>query len=299
MTEFNEIDMKDKEIFDHIFQKNDPTISEYTFTNFFMWKRYYNYRYALMDGYLCVYAKPMREAPFMLMPVGSDDQKNFEKVIKAMCGYFKKNDWEIVFKKVPERDLCKLISAAGKDSKVEYDRDNSDYVYLTSDLIGLKGKSYHGKRNHISRFNKDYSYEYEEINRENINECAKIMDRWCAERDCNCIRGEYCEKYANLAVLENYFELGCKGALIKVDDFYRAFTIGEMLNKDTTVIHIEKADSKINGLYSLINREFCARQWSETVYINREQDLGQEGLRKAKESYHPDHMSNKFVLHSR
>jgi hypothetical protein len=125
------------------------------------------------------------------------------------------------------------------------------------------------------------------------------MDRWCAERDCDCIRGEYCEKYANLAVLDNFSELDCKGALIKVNNVYRAFTIGELLNKDTAVIHIEKADFKINGLYALINREFCARQWNETVYINREQDLGQEGLRKAKESYYPNHMSNKFVLHLR
>lgn len=297
MAEFNEINMKDKEIFDHIFEEYDPTISEFSFTNFFMWKHYYNYRFTMIDGYLCIYAKPMHEAPFMLIPAGSGNQKDFDGAVSGMCGIFKKNEWEPVFKKVPERGLCHLISAAGKDSKVEYDRDNSDYVYKTSDLIGLEGKSYHGKRNHISRFNKEYSYEYEEISPGNIDECRQIMERWCAERDCTCIRGEYCEKYANLAVLDNYFELGCKGALIKVNNIYRAFTIGEMLSKDTAVIHIEKADFKINGLYALINREFCARQWNSTMYINREQDLGQEGLRKAKESYYPDHMSNKFILY--
>lgn len=299
MTEFKDIDLKDKEIFDRIFEKSDPTVSEFTFTNFFMWKHYYNYRFTVVGGYLCVYAKPMHEAPFMLIPAGSGNEKDFENAVVFLCDFFKKNNWGPVFKKVPERDLCRLISVTGENSKVEYDRDNSDYVYLTSDLIGLKGKSYHGKRNHISRFNKEYKFEYEEITQENINECREIMDRWCAERNCDCMRGEYCEKYANLSVLDNYFELGCKGALIKVNNIYRAFTIGEMLNGDTAVIHIEKADFKINGLYALINREFCARQWNETVYINREQDLGQEGLRKAKESYYPDHMSNKFILHLR
>jgi hypothetical protein len=85
--------------------------------------------------------------------------------------------------------------------------------------------------------------------------------------------------------------------LIRVDGEFRAFTVGEMLNRDTVVIHIEKADFNTHGLYSFINREFCVREWSDTKYVNREQDLGQLGIRKAKLSYYPVHMEHKYTVY--
>jgi hypothetical protein len=124
------------------------------------------------------------------------------------------------------------------------------------------------------------------------------MQEWCEEKDCDCQEGEYCEREANLELLKNFKTLGCKGALIKVDGAFEAFTVGEMLNKDTAVIHIEKAKDSIDGLYTLINQQFAQREWSQTTYINREQDLGLEGMRRSKLSYHPVRLIEKYTVYA-
>ena len=105
------------------------------------------------------------------------------------------------------------------------------------------------------------------------------------------------EKKANIELLNNYEALGCHGCLIKVNGSFEAYSIGEMLNKDTAVIHIEKANTKIKGLYQFINQQFCEKQWANALYINREQDMGVEGLRKAKLSYNPVELIEKNVIH--
>ena len=179
-----------------------------------------------------------------------------------------------------------------------HDRDHtSDYLYNSSDLIGLRGKKYDGKRNHINKFNRMHTYEYVPLECSLLDECIRIMEEWCAEKNCNCQDGDYCERLANMELLKNFKVLGCKGALIKADGKFEAFTVGEMLTGDTAVIHIEKAKSSIDGLYTLINQQFASREWSGTTYINREQDLGKEGMRKAKLSYHPVRLIDKYTVY--
>jgi hypothetical protein len=95
-------------------------------------------------------------------------------------------------------------------------------------------------------------------------------------------------------VLTNFSKLNLKGGVIVLNGVVEAFTFGEKLNEDTAVIHVEKANPDISGIYSAINRDFCRETWSETTYINREEDMGLEGLRKAKESYSPIKMIEKF-----
>jgi hypothetical protein len=104
------------------------------------------------------------------------------------------------------------------------------------------------------------------------------------------------ESIAIKEAFTHFDELGLKGGAILVNEKLEAFTLGEPLNRDTVVIHIEKANSAYEGLYSLINQAFLENEWSEYTYVNREQDLGEEGLRKAKESYFPHHMVNKYTL---
>ena len=297
MIEFKELTLKDRESFESIFSIYNPVTSEYTFTNFFMWRQYYNYRFAILDGFLCVYAIPSGEEPYLMIPVGEGSEAAFKSSVLVLRETFDEMGLKQVFKKVPERELEKLLSALGSDCTIINDRDNSDYVYSRSDLVELPGRKYHGKRNHLNRFMKEYTYEYIPMTSKHINDCKEIMENWCRERNCDCHRGEYCERYANLEVLDNFDELGCRGALIKVDGEYRAFTVGEKLNSDTAVIHIEKADFKTNGLYAFINREFCAQEWSGADFINREQDLGQEGIRRAKLSYNPSFLSQKFTVY--
>lgn len=297
--DFSEITIRDKEIFDKYLALYNPLASEFTFTNFFMWREYYNFMYKIVDELLCVIAKPPGQDPYALMPFGNIKRDNFLEAVRHLKEYFSKKGWNLVFQKVAEQDLIQLSSIGIPQSDMVYDRDNSDYLYLTDDLVNLRGKKFHAKRNHINKFNRLYEFEYVPMHEELAGECLRIMRDWCISRDCDCQKGEYCERHANEEVLNNYGLLGLKGALIKVDGVFEAFTIGEMLNRDTAVIHIEKANFTIDGLYAVINQQFCQNEWAHTTYINREQDLGQQGLRKSKLSYNPVMMIKKYTVYVR
>jgi hypothetical protein len=237
---------------------------------------------------------------------------------------------------------------------VEFDRDQSDYIYLSEDLIHLQGRKYHRKRNHIKQFKEKYTYQYLPLTPELISDCLRLETEWCDLRQCEVMPGLHNESIAikeafahfealgvnsirnssrstqrlstgealNLTEMipkddpvvaagpgsapeggplarreqRNFFSNGVKGGVILIDGKVEAFTLGEPLNHDTVVIHVEKANPAFEGLYPVINQAFLENHWSEYTYVNREQDLGEEGLRKAKESYFPHRMINKYAI---
>lgn len=296
--DFAEIALQNKHEFDSFIHKNGPRISEMTFTNLFAWRHFYKFRYAIVADLLCVISAPCKGEPFAMMPVGDINAENFEKAYSFIREYFIQNGWKPVFKKVTEEDLEFFKNRVASEESIQYDRDNSDYIYNTTDLLSLRGKKYDGKRNHINKFKKQHTYEYVPLECSLLDECVRIMEQWCKEKNCSCQDGAYCERNANMELLHNYKTLGCKGGLIKVDGVFEAFTVGEMLTADTAVIHIEKAKSTIDGLYTMINQQFVEHEWSNTTYINREQDLGKEGMRKAKLSYHPVKLIDKYTVYT-
>jgi hypothetical protein len=176
------------------------------------------------------------------------------------------------------------------------DRDNSDYVYLAKDLISLSGNKYHRKKNHLNQFIKNYAFEYHPLNADLVKRVLGMQEAWCQIRECVAKPDLLAEDFAVREALTGYEELGYHGGTILINSVVEAFALGEALNGDTAVIHIEKANPEILGLYAAINQLFCLNAWSEVTYINREQDMGVEGLRKAKESYYPHHMVNKYTL---
>ena len=294
--DFKEISIEDKEYFRRFLRLYNPEISELTFTNLFMCRHFYRFRYAQVDNMLVIISVPEEGVPFSYAPFGDVNKNGFKDVVLMIKEYFKKNNWKMVFSRVPESMLPFYRELFGDQAQIKLDEANSDYVYSSNDLIFLSGKKYDGKRNHINKFKKLYTFEYKKIDHSNIAECIRIMDEWCEEKKCQHQHVSYCEKKANIELLNNFDELGCKGALIRVDGRFEAFTVGEMLNSNTAVIHIEKANSKVNGLYTITNQQFCENEWNNVEFINREQDLGIEGIRKAKLSYHPVRMINKYAI---
>lgn len=295
--DFSEITLNSKHLFDHYLKKHDPKISELTFTNFFAWRYYYRFRYAVISDLLCVIAAPAKSRPFAMMPMGEVNERNFAQAYDAIRSYFAERGWQLCFSRITRDELAYFRDRAADENSIVYDRDNSDYLYNTRDLAELKGKKYDGKRNHINRFMREHSFEYVPLECALLDVCARIMEEWCRDKDCRCQEGDYCERSANMEILRHFRTLGCKGALIKADGEYAAFTVGEMLNADTAVIHIEKAVNSIHGLYTVINQQFVQHEWSGTTYINREQDLGMEGMRKAKLSYQPLTLVDKFYVY--
>ena len=173
------------------------------------------------------------------------------------------------------------------------DRDNFDYIYNMEDLRTLSGKKYHGKRNHINQFLSANEYEYVEITPSMLLECMAIYEAWLAKKD-PAEQGVLGEKNAILIGLQYMEQLGPKGGGIRMGGQLRAFSLGERLDDEMAVIHIEKAEGEIPGLYPLINQAFVDNAWKDVTYINREEDMGLEGLRKAKLSYHPAFLLEKF-----
>lgn len=296
--DFSDITLKDKQLFDRYLKLYNPQESEFTFTNIYAWRKYYRFRYTILNDLLCIIATPSGLEPYALSPVGELESQRMDKSIRSLTDYFKENGFRPTFRKVEEGHLDYFKNHVKSSEDIVYDRDNSDYVYSTSDLIYLKGKKFDGKRNHINKFKSKNQFEYTPLDETLIDECNRIMEDWCREKNCSCQEGQYCERQANLELLKSYSYLGCKGALISVNGRYEAFTVGEMLNTDTAVIHIEKANTSIQGLYPFINQQFVEREWSGTLYINREQDLGLEGMRKAKLSYNPVRMIDKYTVYT-
>lgn len=295
--EFSEITLNSKSLFDHYIKEHNAVISELTFTNFFAWRYFYRFRYAVISDLLCVIAVPEKDQPYAMMPVGAVDEQKFSEAYRQIKEYFAAMGWKLCFKRITSDELKYFRDKISSEQNIVYDRDNSDYLYNTSDLVTLRGKKYDGKRNHINKFKKLHTFEYVPLECRYVDECVRIMKKWCEDKNCTCQPGDYCEQQANLELLRNYRALGCRGALIKVDGNFAAFTVGEMLNDDTAVIHIEKADSSVDGLYAIVNQQFAVNEWSGTSFINREQDLGIEGMRKAKLSYHPCRIIDKYTVY--
>jgi len=166
---------------------------------------------------------------------------------------------------------------------------------LTRNLIDLPGEKYYVKRKNIQRCLRDYKPEYKPITNGIIEQCIKLQTDWCNLRNCASIPELEAENRAIRELFIHFNNLNVFGGVILIDGNVEAFAIGEKLNNDTAVIHFEKANFKISGLYQVINQWFCSNALQDFKYVNREQDLGIPGLRQAKMSYHPAFYIEKYL----
>ena len=184
---------------------------------------------------------------------------------------------------------------------IEPRRDSYDYIYLREALAKLEGGRLKAKRNHVNRFVSEHpDYEYRELTPALFDECRRIETLWRDERgNVNPAFGDTIA--AEHRVMENVFahwdELGMIGGSIFIDGRMAAFTYGAAVTSDTFDVCVEKADRTVDGIFSVINQQFCSRLPKDFIYVNREEDMGLEGLRKAKLSYHPETLLTYNVVH--
>ncbi|HQP91283.1 MAG TPA: phosphatidylglycerol lysyltransferase domain-containing protein [Candidatus Omnitrophota bacterium] len=279
--------LDDKPVIDEFLKKYPPLISEMTFTNLFAWQDAYRFELAVLEGCLLVVSKKDQNHINIFDPVGSEEEKK-RAVIMALS-----RD-NVKFIRISEDTVNSLKDE--KIFKINEDRDNFDYVYLSKDLIELKGADFDAKRNFLKRFKDSYKFEYKEITSQNVEVCLAFEEEWCLARDCYRTEGLMCEKLAVEKMLKNFKHLSIKGGMIEINGKVEAVSLGEPLNQDTFVVHVEKANGDYVGIYQAINQLFCENEAKGFIYINREQDLGVSGLRKAKGSYHPHHYIKKFSV---
>ena len=278
--EFKIIGLEDKPLFDDFVRRFPPEASETVFTNIFIWRKFEHSKYTTIDGNLCVLCEPPSEPAYFLPPIGD---ANPAETVRTCLTFAPR------LSRVPQSYARRFCG----ELRCEPDRDNFDYVYLAEDLIQLRGKKYDGRRNRIRKFERTYTHRYLKLGPEHLDGCRALFEKWF-EGKANSEWIIHAEKEAILEALGQFEALGLSGGAIEADGRIEAFSIGEKLGADTAVIHIEIADPDFQGLAQTINREFVRNEWSGFRFINREQDCGIPGLRRAKMSYYPHHMVEKY-----
>ncbi|TCL38285.1 hypothetical protein EV210_104269 [Anaerospora hongkongensis] len=294
LINFRDIELGDKPVFDRYFRQHRYDISECTFTNLYIWRKGYNIKWAHEDDILFIKAGS-DETPFMLQPFGADES-HLPGALDKMAEWFAQQNKPFLLKGISAEMMEMLQKVRPGVYEFLEDRNNFDYVYLQQDLSELAGRKFSSKKNHINYFTTHYAdYRYLPMTEELIPACLASAQEWYDKRPDDHTGLEH-EKFALSEALGNFTQLGFQGGIIEVYGKIEAFTCGEALNEDTAVIHIEKGNTDIRGLYQMINREFCRHAWSQMTYINREEDMGIEGLRRAKKSYNPIKLMAKYEV---
>ncbi|MEG3071813.1 MAG: phosphatidylglycerol lysyltransferase domain-containing protein [Candidatus Syntrophopropionicum ammoniitolerans] len=294
MINFKEIEIADKKWIDPLLAAADMRGSQHNFTNLLAWANIFQYRVARLEEHLVVKAVSLDGAPCYLYPAGRGELK---AVIEALAEDAAGRGEEFLLAGISKENMGVLDRLFPDQFVYTEDRDSSDYIYLLEKLATLAGRKYSAKRNHINHFKRNNSWSFEPVTLENLAECWAMSVEWCEINSCMFnvrLTDEYC---AVRRCFENFVELGLEGGLLRVSGRVVAYTMGGKLNSDTYDIHIEKAFDDIQVTYQMINREFAAlirEKHPELIYVNREEDMGQEGLRKAKRSYHPVKMEEKY-----
>lgn len=291
---FKALEKEDKQAVDAFFKDRYYENSHFNFTNLFMWRSAYNIMWTVQDDVLYMKAE-WDGKEFALQPFGPAEK--MQQAIKNWLDYFAGTEGTFSMYGVEKKMADEFIAYDEAAFNIEADRDNFDYVYSSEDLISLAGRKYHSKKNHLNSFRKTYpDAEYMPITEDIMLECKLNINSWYKKHSQENPDDPFiaAERNAIIEVLNNFVEFGLKGGAIMLDKRVVAFTFGEQLNEDTAVIHVEKADPEIRGAYPAINQSFIQNAWADMKYINREEDMGLEGLRKAKESYKPVKLIEKF-----
>ncbi|HDM79055.1 MAG TPA: DUF2156 domain-containing protein, partial [Deltaproteobacteria bacterium] len=236
-------------IISEVFEKTEPVISEFTFTNVFIWRHSYQFQVSFLDNILLILACPEPDKHFFMPPAGENISL---EVLDTMLSFMLKEE--------------------------------------------LRGKKLRKKKNHLNYFLKNFDFVFEPLNDKTIKLCFEMQEEWCNLKDCAENPTLSSEDFAAFEALYHWKQLRFDGGVILINGKVEAFSLGERLNKKTAVVHVEKANPKTRGLYPAINQVCCKNLWSGYEYINREQDMGQKGLRQAKLSYNPAFLVEKYTI---
>lgn len=295
-VQFKRPELEDKELIQSYFSQFPSRSCEKTFANSYLWSRHYKTTFAIVENTL-VFKWEDEELKFSY-PIGNPE--DVKKTLEILKKYAEEIGKPFILYHVTEELFAQLEEWYPERFQIEYDRDVADYVYESEKLATLAGKKLHAKRNHINKFKATYeNWSYETMTKDNVEECFQMALKWREQNGCE----EDAEKKAELCVTLNSLrlleELGQVGGVLRVDGEVIAFTIGEPISADTFVVHIEKAFAEIQGAYPMINQQFVEHECMNYKYINREEDTGSEGLRKAKLSYRPVFLVEKGIVKER
>lgn len=295
LQDYKQIKISDKAIFDDFFKAYPPEISEYTFTNLYMWRNHYKFLWKTENSHLIVISTRNDDKIVAFPPIGKDPVYAIE-MLKANADLANST---LELHRVPE-SLVQSMTAANLNVEINEDRDNWDYIYSSRDLGTLEGPAFADIRKKLSRFKRDHDYEFQVLDASCIEQCLQMQEEWCGLKGCFESESLMDEHNAIQDMFTYWDTLKFTGGFMKERQSEKiiAYTLGEQLNPDTMVVHVEKANPSpaFFGAYQAINKEFATNCSDGHEFINREQDVGEPGLRRAKESYNPVRMGKKFKV---
>lgn len=301
---FEELTEEDVKMLKKYFQGFDYKGSGYTFLANYIWRNTHCLcwevigEYLVMAGADCMIGDPNAIISMPLTKTGWYDPKQLRKTLLEAKQRFDGRKIPFSIELVPAHMVNFLREAFPEELEIIRDRDSDEYVYLKEKLITLSGRALHKKKNHLNYFLKTYEHEVKPITTDMIDE---IMDFIVNSREVKSYEADELESLrmeeeAIREILRFVDEPEVYSAAILIDGKIEAFSIGERLSEDTAVAHFEKANDDFRGLYQVICREFCRLLPKEILFVNREEDMGLDNLRKAKEALKPDHMEEKYSV---
>lgn len=289
MLDFTPVKIEDKKLIEEFMPESCKQICDFSFANLFAWSVAENTKIAQKDGFLflrCCFNGVESYA----FPWGEGDIKNALEILKNDAV---ERNADFSFYCLSEEQAKTLSELYSESLTLAEQRDYFDYVYLRDALAELKGRKFHSKKNHFNSFIKKYNYSYEEINKDNIEECRAFNRKWYESREYNPKLEE--ERLVIERAFDNFDSIGLSGAVLRVDGDIVAYAVGEpMADGKTYCTHFEKASSEYPTAYATINKLFAENSLGDYTYINREDDAGSEDLRKAKTSYNPEFLIKKY-----
>lgn len=294
---FKSLTLEDKEIIEKYIDKSKLDSYEYLFSSLYMWRKLNNIKYAVLDDVLIIEKNEEGKGTFYAQFFGYK-KDNLTSIIDELI---KRNleftDRDYLFGDVGDEFVDDLKKYTDFSIDIVEDIDDSEYIYNTQDLIELKGKKYHSKKNHVNSFLKTYSYDIKTINNENVkSDCMDLLHKWHEEVAVTVDKEMLMEIDAIKDLFRELHFFDLNSIAIYVDGDLAGFAVGEKVNDRMALIHVERGEIAYKGIYAFLNKQFLVESFQDTEFVNRQEDTGNEGLRKAKKSYHPEKMIKKYLV---
>lgn len=294
---FKCLNLEDKEIIEKYIDKSKLDSYEYLFSSLYMWRKLNNIKYAVIDDVLIIEKNEEGKGTFyaQLFGYNKDNLTNIiDELIKRNLEF---TDRDYLFGDVGDEFVDDLKKYTDFSIDLVEDIDDSEYIYNTQDLIELKGKKYHSKKNHVNSFLKTYSYDIKTINNENVkSDCMDLLHKWHEEVAVTVDKEMLMEIDAIKDLFRELHFFDLNSIAIYVDGDLAGFAVGEKVNDRMALIHVERGEIAYKGIYAFLNKQFLVESFQDTEFVNRQEDTGNEGLRKAKKSYHPEKMIKKYLV---
>jgi hypothetical protein len=299
------ITLKDRELMESYLDGFDYKTSGLSYTSLFMWRDINMFSWEMIGDYLCIAGVDnydiAEDNPFLFPPLtctGAYEPESLRRTILEAKKRFEAKSKTFVLKLVPFH-MLEIFTRSIPGGFAEADRPNFDYVYNTKDLIELKGRAYHSKKNHLNYFKSNYDYKYEEMTPGMAEDAMAFIRDFNERKSPENLNERELLEYEERAmhdVFVNLDKVGYLSGAITIGGKIEALSIGGRLGRKTVTVHVEKANTEYRGLYQAINNEFCRAMAKDFKLINREEDMGIPGLRKAKLSYHPAKFVEKYTI---